>query len=84
MTADIHSADVDGTSGDEKPARPFLTIVDGNPTDEELAALVGVFAAAGGGSADAGPQLRNDWGRPVDMFRESWGQPASFTNRGGW
>lgn len=77
------SADVTSATGDDKPARPFLTIVDGNPTDEELAILVGVFASVGG-SGDAGPQLRNDWGRPVDMFRENWGQPGSFTNRGGW
>lgn len=78
------SADVASTSSEEQPARPFLTVVDGNPTDEELAALVGVFAAAGGDSGDNGPQTRNDWGRPVDMFRQTWGQPGSFTNRGGW
>ncbi|NLG46740.1 acyl-CoA carboxylase subunit epsilon [Gordonia sp. (in: high G+C Gram-positive bacteria)] len=78
------SADVPSTSSEEQPARPFLTIVDGNPTDEELAALVGVFAAAGGGAGDNGPQTRDDWGRPVDMFRQTWGQPGSFTNRGSW
>ncbi|AUH69525.1 MULTISPECIES: acyl-CoA carboxylase subunit epsilon [Gordonia] len=78
------SDDVTSAGSQEQPARPFLTIVDGKPTDAELAALVGVFAAASGGTADTGPQIRNDWGRPVDMFRVNWGQPGSFTNRGGW
>ncbi|WP_026919202.1 acyl-CoA carboxylase subunit epsilon [Gordonia shandongensis] len=77
------SADLDSPAGDEKPARPFLTVVDGNPTDEDLAVLVGVFAAAGGSSDDTGAP-RNDWGRPVDKFRTMWGQPGSYTNRGGW
>ncbi|MBM7366655.1 acyl-CoA carboxylase subunit epsilon [Gordonia hydrophobica] len=81
MSADVPA--VDATS-DDKPVRPFLTVVDGNPTDEEIAALVGVFATVGGGSADSGPQDRNEWGRPVDLFRQTWGQPGSFTNRGGW
>ena len=81
MTADVSALDA---SGDDKPARPFLSVVNGNPTDEEIAALVGVFAAVGGGSGDNGPKTRNEWGRPVDLFRQTWGQPGSFTNRGGW
>ncbi|MGB3302731.1 MAG: acyl-CoA carboxylase subunit epsilon [Gordonia sp. (in: high G+C Gram-positive bacteria)] len=77
------SADVTSATGDDKPAAPFLTIVDGNPTDEELAVLVGVFASAGG-SGNTEPPTRNDWGRPIDMFRVNWGQPGSFTNSGSW
>lgn len=77
------SADATSASGDDQPARPFLTVVDGNPTDEELAVLVSVFASAGG-DGDPEPGIRNAWGRPVDMFRQNWGQPGSFTNRGGW
>ncbi|MGB6247335.1 MULTISPECIES: acyl-CoA carboxylase subunit epsilon [Gordonia] len=77
------SADVTSAAGDEQPARPFLTVVSGNPTDEDVAVLVSVLAAAGGEHAPE-PGPRNDWGRPVDMFRQTWGQPGSFTNRGGW
>ena len=62
--------------------KPFLTVVSGNPCDEEIAALVGVFASAGGGGGDTGPVTRNDWGRPTDMHRSTWGMPSSFPNRG--
>lgn len=81
MTADVTSVDA---AGDDAPARPFLSVVSGHPTDEELAALVGVFAAASTRSGDTDPGTRNEWGRPVDLFRQTWGQPGSFTNRGGW
>ncbi len=76
MTADQQAAD---TTAD---AKPFLTVVSGNPTDEDVAVLVGVLSAAGGGDADTGPVVRNDWGRPTDMHRQSWGMPSSFANRG--
>lgn len=63
------------------PAKPFLTVVSGNPSDEDVAVLVSVFASAGG-DGDTGPVTRNDWGRPTDMHRSSWGMPSSFPNRG--
>ena len=50
---------------------PEITILKGNPTDEDLAALVTVFAGAGGGSAEPGPQELNLWGHPVDKLRYS-------------
>lgn len=63
--------------------KPFLTVVSGNPSDEDVAVLVSVLASAGGdGGADTGPVTRNDWGRPTDMHRSSWGMPSSFPNRG--
>lgn len=41
----------------------------GNPTDEELAALVAVLGSAGGGSAEPAQRERNLWGHPVDKLR---------------
>lgn len=48
---------------------PHLQVLRGNPTDEELAALIGVLGGAGGDSADAGPGDRNLWGLPADKLR---------------
>jgi Acyl-CoA carboxylase epsilon subunit len=41
----------------------------GNPTDEELAALVAVLGSAAGGQAEPAPTERNLWGHPVDKLR---------------
>lgn len=61
-------------------AQPLLRVVRGNPTDEDLAVLVTVFAAASGGSAEPEPQTRDDWGRPVDRLRPTWHSPTAFPN----
>jgi hypothetical protein len=50
--------------------QPFLRIVKGAPTDEEVAALVCVLTAAaksGGGTGSTGPM--DTWGRPTLMHR---------------
>lgn len=47
---------------------PEIRVLKGEPTDEELAAVVTVLAAAGGGS-EPGPQELNLWGHPVDKLR---------------
>nr|WP_040525929.1 acyl-CoA carboxylase subunit epsilon [Gordonia effusa] len=60
------------------PQKPLLHIVSGNPTDEDLAVLVTVFAGASGGSAPAEPRVRDDWGRPVDRLRPTWNSPGGF------
>lgn len=55
---------------DATGAQPAFRIVKGNPSDEEIAALVAVFAAASGGtgaSADSGP--RDSWGVPTLLHR---------------
>ncbi|WP_235831517.1 acyl-CoA carboxylase epsilon subunit [Gordonia zhaorongruii] len=73
------------TNDDAAPGpaeKPFLTVVSGNPSDEEVAALVSVLAAAGGDPGPLGPVVRNDWGLPTDMHRPQWGMPTTFTNRG--
>jgi hypothetical protein len=50
---------------------PEIKILKGNPTDEDLAALVTVLAGSGGGSSEPGPQELNRWGLPVDQLRYS-------------
>jgi Acyl-CoA carboxylase epsilon subunit len=50
---------------------PEIKVLKGNPTDEELAALVTVLAGAGGGTPEPGPQELNLWGHPVDKLRYS-------------
>jgi Acyl-CoA carboxylase epsilon subunit len=51
------------------PAVGDIKIVKGEPTTEELAALVAVVSAAGGGPGEPGPQELNLWGHPVDKLR---------------
>jgi hypothetical protein len=48
---------------------PHIRVERGQPTEEELAALVGVLAAATGGQQEPEPQPRNLWGHPVDKLR---------------
>lgn len=52
-------------------AVPEIKILKGNPSDDELAALVTVLAGSGGGPAAPGPQELNRWGLPVDHLRYS-------------
>lgn len=57
-------------STDRQVAEPHIQVLRGNPTDEELAALVAVLGAAGGaGGGEPGPPERNMWGHPVDKLR---------------
>ncbi len=54
---------------------PEIRVLKGQPTDEELAAVVTVLAAAAGGASAPGPQELNLWGHPVDKLRydvSSW------------
>ena len=52
--------------------RPVLRIVRGDPSDEELAALVAVLAAAGSDAevAPAGPSV-SQWAAPVRLVRRA-------------
>jgi hypothetical protein len=50
---------------------PEIKILKGNPSDEDLAALVTVLAGNGGGAAEPGPQELNLFGHPVDKLRYS-------------
>lgn len=55
---------------EQRAAEPHIQVLRGNPSDAEIAALVAVLGAAGGGSsAEAGVQDCNLWGHPVDKLR---------------
>jgi hypothetical protein len=58
---------------DEPPSQAVdeIKVVKGNPSDEELAALVAVLSAGTGGRVEPGPQELNLWGHPVDKLRFS-------------
>jgi hypothetical protein len=49
-------------------ATPFLRVVKGDPTPEELAALVGVLASLGGRAAEP-PRRTPDWNAPRRLHR---------------
>ena len=54
---------------------PQIKVIKGSPTDAELAALIGVLSAAGGGPAEPAIVEKNLWGHPVDRLRyqhHSW------------
>ena len=62
---------------DAPAAQPLLRVVSGNPTPEELAALVTVIAAAS--STDAGVDDESDsngWGSPAAMHRAPMPAPG--------
>ena len=67
-------------SDDERPdAGTVLRVVRGNPTAEELAALVTVLAARSGGGAPPPTRPTSRWAAPQRLVR---GHPALA--RGGW
>ncbi len=50
--------------------QPFIRVIKGAPTDEEIAALVCVLSAAANSAAPSGPVGPADfWGRPTLMHR---------------
>ena len=48
---------------------PHINIERGQPTDEELAALVAALGGAAGGPSEPGSRERNLWGHSVDELR---------------
>ncbi len=66
---------------DEK-ATPFLTVVKGAPSDEEIAALTVVLASAGAGGEGPDHTVVDRWGRASDLHRQAWGMPTSYIHRG--
>lgn len=65
------------TAAQDVPDRPLLRVVRGNPSVEELAALVAVVAARASAGADPEPPARPLWGRPVL-------RPALVPGHGAW
>ena len=49
-----------------------IQVLTGNPTAEELAAVIAVLAAAAGTPAEPREQEENLWGHPVDRLRYSF------------
>lgn len=57
-------------SADEDRPPVLLRVVAGNPSAEELAALVAVVAATSGGVTDAGATVElSEWARPERLAR---------------
>ncbi len=57
------------TTSDIAPERPLLRVVRGTPDALELAALVAVVAASGGGDGDAPAPVRSAWAAPHRSVR---------------
>lgn len=53
-------------------AEPFLQVIFGNPTAEELAALTAVVIGLGGSSADPGPAPQTPSGLDPARTRRAW------------
>ena len=49
--------------------QPHIHVLKGNPTDEELAALIAVLGSAVGGGGELGQPEQTRWGLPVDKLR---------------
>ena len=50
---------------------PHIAVLKGEPTDEELAALIAVLGSASGGGGAPQPAEQTRWGLPVDKLRYS-------------
>jgi hypothetical protein len=48
---------------------PHIQVLKGNPTDEELAALIAVLGSAVGGGGEPGQPEQTRWGLPADKLR---------------
>ncbi|MDT5008696.1 MAG: hypothetical protein QOH57_313 [Mycobacterium sp.] len=53
------------------PAHVDIRVERGNPTDDEVAALVAVLGSAAGGASEPAEPERNLWGHPADKLRYS-------------
>ncbi len=72
------------TTPETAPERPVLRVVRGTPDSLELAALIAVVAASGGGDGDEPAPVRSAWaapGRSVRGALPTGGWRASFAPR---
>ncbi len=70
------------------PAQPLLRVVKGDPTPEELAALVAVVAARNAAAAQAASGSRraprSEWGHPARLVRQPLRVGADQWRRSAW
>ncbi|MDN4162317.1 acyl-CoA carboxylase subunit epsilon [Nocardioides abyssi] len=59
------------TAAEQEPARPLLRVVSPHATPEEVAALVAVLSAMGGGEAPARAP-RPEWSAPHRLVRRTF------------
>ena len=71
------SADARTDASADPPREPALRVVSGDPTPEELAALVTVLSALGGQEAQP-PRRRSPWSDP------RWRLVGASARRDGW
>jgi hypothetical protein len=64
----VSEDDMVSTGSTDGETTPLLRVVKGNPTPEELAALVGVLASLGGAEAPA-PEPTTVWNAPRRLHR---------------
>ncbi|CAN5646359.1 acyl-CoA carboxylase subunit epsilon [soil metagenome] len=57
------------SSHEQEPARPLLRVVKGDPSDEELAALVAVVSALGATQVADERKPRPEWSAPHRLVR---------------
>ena len=71
-----------------EPQKPALRVVKGDPTPEELAALVAVLAARSAAAADAAARarkpVRSEWGSPARAVRGVHRHGADQWRRSSW
>jgi len=60
----------------EPAAAPLLRVVRGDPTPEQLAALVAVVAARAAGGPEPEPAPRSAWSDPAALVRRPLPAPA--------
>jgi hypothetical protein len=57
------------TDGTQQPHEPHVQILKGQPTVEEVAALMAVLGGVGGATPKPEQRERTRWGLPVDRLR---------------
>lgn len=70
VAADVAAVVEADAAAEAVEERPALRIVKGNPTAEEIAALVTVFSAASGGVEEE-PEQVSAWASPAELHRAS-------------
>jgi hypothetical protein len=57
------------TNNSAAVSESVIEVLKGNPTEDEVAALIAVLGSLGGGAAELAQVERSRWGLPVDRLR---------------